>query len=91
MIEITAHIKKEGSALNNWYAGITSDIESRLFGAHKVPRKNHWFIFREATSARAAREIEDALLKAGLDGNTGGGDDASTYVYCYKKTSITEP
>ncbi len=89
--DIIAHIKKEGSALKTWYAGVTYDIETRLFDAHRVSEEDDWFIYRQASSAQAARDVEAALLEAGIDGGTGGGDDSCTYVYCYKKTSITKP
>lgn len=89
--EIVAHIKEEGNGASNWYAGITEDIDNRLFGDHNVPRKDHWRIHRKASSADAARKVEKALLKYGCDGGSGGGDDDAIYVYAYKKTHVTNP
>lgn len=90
--EIVSHIQKEGSPFNAWYSGITSDIKSRLHSDHNVPEKDHWFIFRTASSNQAARRIENALIEQyGTDGGAGGGDTNSTVVYSYKKTSITDP
>ncbi len=66
-----------------WYVGITADIEQRLFGYHKVPRKNHWFIYRKALTHHSARNIESKYHEAGCRGSHGGGDDTSVYVYAY--------
>lgn len=89
--EIIAHINKEGGLRNTWYSGITSDIEARLHGDHGVPKKDHWFIYRETISSSAARAVEKALIDSGTDGGSGGGDDNAAFVYAYKKTSITDP
>ena len=90
--EIIAHMNKEGGPAHTWYAGITSDVGSRLHGAHSVPEKDHWFITQQAQSSEDAREVERILIEVvGCDGGTGGGDETSSVVYCYKKTSITNP
>ena len=89
--EIVAHIRSQGGSVSSWYAGITENIEDRLFGAHRVPRKNHWFIYRDAGSEAQARSIEKALLDWGCDGGPGGGDRDATIVYAYLKTPSTNP
>jgi hypothetical protein len=90
--EILDHINKEGGAYNTWYTGITSNVESRLHGDHKVPEKDHWFITRPTENNETARRIERTLIEQyGTDGGLGGGDYDSTTVYSYKKTSITDP
>lgn len=90
--EIKAHIQKEGSGYRNWYVGISEDAKDRLFNGHGVPKENAWWIFREASSASVAREIEDYFINTlGTDGAPGGGSDKSSQVYAYKKTSITNP
>ena len=66
--EIYAHMQKQGGQLSDWYVGITSDIEQRLFTDHNVPRKNHWYAYRKATTADEARSAEKAFLDAGCDG-----------------------
>ncbi len=55
--EMVDQISQEGGLFSTWYTGITFDIDSRLFGDHKVPRKNHWYIYRGAQSNVAARNI----------------------------------
>jgi hypothetical protein len=89
--EIYAHMQKQGGKTTGWYVGIAADIDQRLFTDHKVPRQNHWFIYRKSTSANNARTVEKALLDLGCDGGGGGGDDKSVYVYAYLKGPNTEP
>lgn len=89
--DILSHIREQGGAFPSWYCGVTSDIEDRLFGAHNVPKENHWFAFRQCISSDAARDVETAFLEHGCDGGEGGGDNSAVYVYAYLKTSITEP
>lgn len=89
--EIGAHIQKQGGAVSSWYAGITEDIDARLFGAHRVPRKGHWYSYRQGISADAGRSAEKALLNWGCDGGSGGGDDDAVFVYAYLKATKTDP
>lgn len=87
--EIAAHIAKQGGQRSHWYVGITADIDQRLHGAHGVPKKNHWYAWREAVTADDARSIEQAFLQWGCDGGSGGGDSRSRFVYAYLKTAAT--
>lgn len=89
--EIYSHIQKQGGRTADWYVGIAADINQRLFIDHKVPRQNHWFIYRKATSVNNARAVEKALLDTGCDGGGGGGDYNTVYVYAYLKGINTEP
>ena len=89
--EIVAHINKQGGSYSDWYCGITSDIESRLFGDHNVPRKDHWFIYRRCENDTDARAVETALVKLSCDGGSGGGDDTTVVVYAYLKSEDTNP
>lgn len=88
---IDGHIKKQGGPLSNWYVGITENIEQRLFGAHKVPKKKHWFIYRKAYSQADARSLEKLFVNKGCDGGAGGGDEDAIFVYAYLKTAQTNP
>ena len=87
--EIDAHMKLSGFTNPNWYVGITSDINERLFGSHNVPRKDHWYIFRRANSDTDARNIESAYHRAGCKGSGGGGEHTTVYVYAYVITTQT--
>jgi len=87
--EIDAHMLKSGISNSGWYVGITSDVEERLFCYHRVPKQNHWFIYRRAIDQDEARDIEAAYHKAGCKGAGGGGDRDAVYVYAYVITSRT--
>ena len=89
--EILAHIQKQGGPFPSWYCGVTENIENRLFGNHKVPEKDHWFIHRHCVDSVAARSVELELINAGCDGGTGGGDEDADHVYAYLKSSVTDP
>lgn len=81
----------KGIAYNKCYIGITSDVDSRLFGDHNVSKdEGHW-VYRTASSHTVAREVEKHFLASGMDGGSGGGDESSRIVYAYKKTSSTRP
>ena len=86
---ITKHFR--GENYNNIYVGITSDAKKRLFEDHNVSKKNGYWIHRTATSHNIAREVEKYFLDVGMDGGSGGGDESSSIVYAYKKTSYTNP
>ena len=87
--DIADHFK--GKAYSGCYVGITSDVDDRIFGDHKVSRENGHWIYRTASSHSVARDVEKHFLDAGMDGGGGGGDKTSRIVYAYKKTSSTNP
>ncbi len=72
----------QGDYLGNWYVGIASDIQKRLFEDHSVA---DCFIYEKAINTAHARSAEQMLLNSGFDGGTGGGDCTTTYVYAFKK------
>lgn len=79
------------SQYGDYYIGITNDVERRLFTEHCVDKKNGRWIYCTADSDSIAREVEQHYLDKGMDGGPGGGDNTTKYVYCYKKTSATQP
>ena len=87
--DITNHFKSK--AYKDCYAGITSNVEDRLFGDHNVSKENGHWIYRSASSDSVAREIEQHFLDKGMDGGSGGGDEDSKIVYAYKKTTTSKP
>jgi hypothetical protein len=87
--DITNHFKCK--VYKNCYIGITSDVDSRLFGDHNVSEENGYYKYLSASSVSAAREIEQHFLNKGMDGGSGGGDEDSNIVYVYKKTITTNP
>jgi hypothetical protein len=84
--EITSYITGE---FRYWYAGIASNAEQRLFVDHAVERNGGRWVYCPADSENSARVAESALHERGFDGDSGGGDSASTYVYAYLKGSHT--
>jgi hypothetical protein len=87
--EIDAYIRHSGIARDRWYVGVTSDIEGRLFGYHKVTRPHGWWIFRKCLNASEARDLEAAYHQAGCQGASGGGDNDCVYIYAYVITPST--
>lgn len=88
--EIVAHIGEQKGKYSQWYCGIASDWEDRLFNDHQVPRKGHWRITCQCHNSDDARAVEKALVKLGCDGGPGGGDETTVYVYAYLKGSMTQ-
>ena len=85
--DIKNHADKEGSGYGNWYCGIASDPDERLFNDHNVPRGEgaSWWIKRNAGSEQNARDTEEYLLNLGFNGDVGGGDYSTIHVYAYRK------
>ena len=85
--EIKNHADREGSGYSNWYCGIASDPNQRLFSDHNVPsgKDQAWWVKRNANSEKNARDTESYLLELGFDGGSGGGDGTTIHVYAYKK------
>ena len=88
---VTYMNKNKQPSLKNWYVGIASNVEDRLFSDHNVTKDGSLWVHSTADSSAIAREVEADLLAEGLDGGTGGGDDSTTTVYVYVKKSSTDP
>ena len=76
---------------SKWYVGITKDIDRRLFQEHGVDKDSDRWIWCEANAKADAQTVEEYFLDAGMDGDTGGGNDDTTYVYVFKKNGHTDP
>ena len=76
---------------SQWYAGIDSDVEQRLFHDHNVNKDNGSWAYAPADSPNSARNVERYFLNNGFSGGTGGGDDTTSIVYVYLKTFETDP
>lgn len=88
--EIIEYIKGcSGKNLSDYYAGISKDARDRLFNDHSVDEQSGCWIYRKAINIDSARETEKELLKKGMKGGDGGGDESSVYVYCYQITNQT--
>ena len=88
---IVAEILKyvSNDQFSNWYVGIAKDVENRLFTDHNVDKLNSQWIYDEAINSQHARSAEESLINSGFDGGTSGGDNQTTFVYAYRKTSNT--
>jgi len=86
--DIINHADSEGGGYHNWYCGIASDPNQRFFKDHNVPMEKGktWWIKRNAIIEQDARDTEKYLLRLGFDGDPGGGDYSTIYVYAYKKS-----
>jgi hypothetical protein len=88
--ETVAHMNKLGR-YEDWYAGIASDWDTRLFSDHRVPRQGAGYIVRKCHNDKDSTAVEDALRKLGCDGGGIVGNKETVYVYAYLKTSETDP
>lgn len=89
--DIHDFIRKGGGAYKEWYVGVTSDPEKRLFEEHNVDKAKDLWIYRTADSASIARSVEQYFIDLGCDGGPGGGDYTAKVVYAYKKSWRTKP
>jgi len=89
--KIKSFIDDHNNNYPKWYSGIASNPRERLFEEHNVSEKSGLWIFQRCLSEQSVRSVEEALLKLGCDGGTGGGDESSAYAYAYRKSANTNP
>lgn len=88
--DIVGYIRKTNTPLTEWYVGIAIDAQARLFEGHGVNKDVDYWIYRECFTADAARRVEQYfIINCQTDGGSGGGSDASRFVYAYKKERHT--
>jgi hypothetical protein len=80
-----------GHSNADWYVGIASEVEQRLFGHHHVDRKLDTWLYRKAVSVTVARDIQAACQAAGCDGGSRDGDKTTVFVYAFLKSDYTNP
>lgn len=84
--DIVHYIRKTNTPLADWYVGVAEDVQARVFEEHGVNKERDYWIYRECFTAAAARRIEQYFItNCQTDGGSGGGSDASRFVYAYKK------
>ncbi len=89
--DIDAHLQKSKKLYySDFYIGITNDVTRRLFIEHNVSKNNDWWIYREAADKTTAQKVEEYYLAKGMKGDTGGGTNDTTYVYCYEISNTTK-
>jgi hypothetical protein len=89
--KIENYIHQNGGQYSAWYAGIATYPRTRLFTDHGVAEKTDAWIYEDCLTDTSARKVEDYFLAKGCDGDTGGGDSSTKYVYAYKKNSHSRP
>lgn len=88
--DINSHLQKSKKQYySDFYIGITNDIERRLFEEHKVSKDYGWWIYRNGDTKAVAQAVEEYYLDKGMQGDTGAGNEDTTYVYCYEITDYT--
>ena len=90
--KLISYINSHGGVYSEWYSGITSDPQQRLFVEHNVSRENGHWVYHNAGRDHSARNIVSALINNyGTDGGSGWGNASTTNVYAYRKTAGTNP
>jgi len=89
--DIVGYIRRTNTSPVEWYVGIAIDAQARVFEEHGVNKDVDYWIYRECFSADAARRVERYFItNYQTDGGSGGGSDASRFVYAYKKERHTK-
>jgi hypothetical protein len=89
--DLLGYVEDHGYSHRSWYCGITSDIEARLFGEHKVSKDGDLWVSTSCETANDAMVVQEALINEGFRGSVGTGDDQSNIVYVYRMTESTDP
>ncbi|MEK7118928.1 MAG: hypothetical protein AAB889_00225, partial [Patescibacteria group bacterium] len=88
--DIVGYIRRTNTPLTEWYVGIAEDAQARVFEEHGVNKDVDYWIYRECFTVDAARRVEQYVIaNYQTDGGSGGGSDASRFVYAYKKERHT--
>jgi predicted GIY-YIG superfamily endonuclease len=89
--QFSAYIKNNGDSPKDWYVGVTSNPERRLFEDHKIKKDSDTYIYDNAGSEESARTIKEYLIKTlGTRGYVGDEDSKKIWVYAYKIGSTTD-
>ena len=86
------YIRENGgmTAAYGWYVGVASDPQRRLFRDHRVNKRDGAWIYGEAETESAAREVEHGLLERGCQGGPVAENSAARSVYAYRITLYTQ-
>lgn len=88
--KISSHMRKYGGSYLDWYVGITSDPENRLFNDHRVNKSKNSWVFIQTDEETAKNVGEYFVNYIGTDGKSNGAEHPN-HVYIYKKTWRTKP
>lgn len=88
--QFSTYIRHNGDSPKDWYVGITSNPEGRLFEDHMVEKHSGVYIYDNAGSEENARNIKKYLIESlGTKGEIGSGVSAAVWVYTYKISETT--
>lgn len=86
--EIKNYASNHPSYWKDWYIGIASDPEQRLFIEHSVNKETDAWIYSICQNCNSARNVEQYLIETlKTKGDLGGGDDNTKYIYAYLTSS----
>lgn len=84
------YIRENGQYYPEWYVGIATDPDDRMFSGHGVDSGSGiWIYWDIPQHTSIVRMIEKYFIKKGARGGSGGGDDDTQYIYAYKITPQT--
>jgi|CXWL01.1.fsa_nt_gi hypothetical protein len=81
--EIDNLIQNSGANYREWYVGVAINPRQQLFDVHHINEKSSTWVYKDAGSEMAAREIVAIFLKKGCKGGVLK-RDSSRHVYAYK-------
>ena len=87
--ELLNFIASMGGRYSEWYVGIATDPQVRLFDQHRVSKMAGQWIYIPCESSEVARLVEAHFIGLGTMGGSGGGDYATKFVYAYRITPYT--
>lgn len=81
--EMAQYMREHGAKFNDWYVGITSDM-NQLVRTRRIPPAAH-LIARDVSDPDLADDIQVYLYSFGCDGAALQPTASSTYVYAFLK------
>ena len=81
--EIDSLIRNTGGNYREWYIGLALNPRKEMFDVHHVSEKSGTWVYKDAGSEMAARNIEAIFIKKGCKSGTAK-KDSSRHVYVYK-------
>ena len=89
--EIRQFIEEKGGRILDWYVGISSAPEERLFQEHGLIKNNDDWIYRTAESQDEAKRIGKYFAVMIRTDGAGYGELNASTVYAYRKKPHTKP
>ena len=89
--DLNCFFEQSGHPPVDWYVGIASDAERKLFNDHKVSRHLDSWIYRIADNSEIARSVQKDYLNLGCCGPMYPEDSKGIMVYAYLRSANTFP